>query len=130
VAKQQLPEQVTRTIDAFLDGFVVKTKRERARKLLLGTSEQRIAALQKLPEWLEPALQTELKGKSASPQQLEARFGKLEGHLIDHSGVCRVTIDEAQGVADGGFGALFISDNGKVGLQIPEVGAPTLTVRS
>jgi hypothetical protein len=54
----------------------------------------------------------------------------LQGELVDEDDVSRVTIDQARAFSNGGFGAFFVSDNGEVALLIPEVGKPTLCIRS
>jgi len=110
-------------IERFVETFVLPSKRQRSKKLLLGNSEQRIEALQRLPDWIDPILVLEITdGRSEIPVGL----GSLAGYLIDHTGATRVTLAEAEEVAQGGFGALFIADSGNIGLVVPEVGPPIL----
>lgn len=114
------------TLDDFVDAFVIERQRIRARKLLLGDSEQRIAAIQRLPEWLDPGVCV----TAVTSRDLKAKFSGLQGRLFDHARVSRVAIDDAETYAGGGFGAVFISDDNKVALLIPEVGESALCVRT
>ena len=119
-------------IQRFVAGFVIKTKRERA--LLMLRREHgfgRIQTLQKLPEWVDPALQTELgrtKANAALVRSIYARFGSRPGVLIDERGVHRVTM--ATGTDVGSWGALFISDDGEIAVLSREIGPPVLCARS
>jgi hypothetical protein len=78
---KRLTEKQTNIIQRFIDCFIVETKRGRAKKLLLGTYEQRIEAIQKLPDWLDRAVQVE--ADATTPKALAARFGQLQGELVD-----------------------------------------------
>lgn len=128
MAKKKLTDRQIGTIDNFINGFVAEEKRARARKLLLGGYEQRIAALQKLPEWLVEGVRVE--DNAATLSELIVRFGKLQGSLVDEIEITEITIDSVCALAMGGFGALFISDNGAVAVLFPEIGRPTLCVRT
>jgi hypothetical protein len=121
-----LTDEEVGAIDAFINGFVVPTKRIRARRLLLGNSEQRIEAIQRLRDWLDPAVSVAVfRGLD-----LGVKFEGLQGRLLDHASLTRMPIDDAEAHANGGFGALFISDNRRVVLLIPEVGQSELCVTS
>lgn len=121
-----LTEDEIDAVDKFVHRFVVENKRARARKFLLGNSEQRIEAIQRLADWLDTAVVI------AAPRarELKAKFGPLSGRLFDHASVSRITMDDAQAFANGGFGAVFISDDGTTALLIPEVGEAVLCVRA
>lgn len=125
MAKNTLNQPERQAIERFLASFVAAKKRVRAQKYLLGDSEQRVHAIQMLPDWLAPSVRTETIPANAAGQ-LAVRFGSVEGYLVEYSGVYRTLIDDAISVAKNGFGGLFVSDDNMVALLIPELGRPLL----
>lgn len=107
-----------RAIERFVDAFITAQRRERARKLLLGKYEQRIQALQALPEWMNATVNTqELRG--AAPAEL-AKHADVHGWFLDDKSFERAQLRDVP--ISGGFGALFVSEDGQFALIVPEVG--------
>jgi hypothetical protein len=107
------------TIRRFVDAFVIESRRERAYLFLTSKPKQRIDTLQKLPDWVERSLQTELR-RDQIPTG-------LRGVLIDDDGARHTTIDAAMSSESG---ALFIADIGELALLVPEIGPLTLCRRA
>ncbi len=123
--KEPLDDSATKfALERFVATFVSKVKRERALMLLGGSG--RIEGLQRLHDWIDVKFQTLLQGSLGFPQHLQARFGDLQGVLVDDRGAWRTTIAGASWSAAGGFGALFVSDAGDLALLLAEIGPTTL----
>ena len=114
-------------VQRFVTIFVDASRRERVAAMLVHKQrEKRIAMIQTVYKWIDPAWRTELERDTGFPVQLEKRFGALLGIVIDEIGARHVTIAEAAAVAAGRFGAIFIADARPIAVLFPEVGPPTL----
>lgn len=118
VVKQRRISPDDKAITTFVDTFITEIRRDRARRLLLGDYEQRIKGLQALPEWIDTSVTTQqLRG--ARPPEL-GRYGAVQGWCLDDKSFELLTLrDMALG---GGFGALFVSDDMRIALLVPELG--------
>ena len=106
----------------FVATFVVKPKRERAELMLLHRDrEKRVAALQALPEWLDPETSSEVDAP-------DPRLAGVTGFVIDGGDLRSTTFGAAAAVFAGGFGGLFVASTGRLALHVPEIGAATLCV--
>lgn len=124
--KLRVTEGDASAIGSFVNSYVSAQRRERARKLLLGTSEQRIECLQALPTWLDARIKThELRG--ARPKEL-ASYANREGWLLDEKSFERIAVRDVP--LSGGFGGLFVSNDAQFALLIPEVGDVVLCIAS
>jgi hypothetical protein len=111
----------------FVAEFVVTSKRERARMLLVHDDRQRrIEGLQTLYKWLRREATTELGGGAGFPHRLRERFGEVRGILVREGDALTVGVPHAAFLATGTSGALFLADATRMALLFPEVGPPTL----
>jgi hypothetical protein len=114
-------EQLRDIVDRFVATFVITAKRERATLLLLTRPHERIGMLQGLPNWLMPGVGSELRGNLAS---LATSVGDKPGIVFDHQSVRATTLGTSG--ESNQWGALFISDDGRLALIFAEVGEPLL----
>lgn len=104
---------------AFIDTFVERRRRERARHILLEAPHKAKRDLYKLIDhWLRDDLVSELTGPSPFPSALERRFGTLRGVYIDaRLGCSRLTAPEAATTAAlESVDAIFCFDRGRKAL--------------
>ena len=120
---------VEAAVKRFVATFVLKSKRERAQRFLLGHPERRIETLEQLPDWVEPSSRSDLDGNAGFPQHVQTRFGDLRGVLVNDHDACSVTIAGAVSLSTGKLGALFVADNADIALLVPEIGPPTLCMK-
>jgi len=115
------PEQLRDVVDRFVTTFVIAAKRERAKMLLLTRPHERIGTLQGLPNWLTAGVGSELRGDVAS---IATQVGDLPGIVFDHQSVRATTLGTSN--ESNQWGALFISDDGRLALIFAEIGEPLL----
>lgn len=107
----------------FVTRFVVADKRTQMHARLL-TAERRGETLVALRRWLQ-GTRSALAGADQSPTGIEARFGVLEGVLLDVSGARRTTIRGALELGRG-HDSLWVGDSGRMALLSSPSEAPLL----
>jgi hypothetical protein len=127
VSSSANPGQAAEWLAVFVDRFVMKAKRVRARELL-NRQERRLEGLRDLWSWISVESAEELSGSAGFPQHIEPLLGGSPGIYFGFDGrELVVSAGHAAMLASSdGLSALFLLDGGRTALLFAEVGPPLL----